>query len=157
MKLHATECQSEKINTKFDENRHSGVFPYGKHDGEFSFCFWHNVLPDSGSAWNYMQQNAKVRKSIQNATKIGTRGFFHTANTMATLVFVFGITFSLIQGQHETTCNRMPKWENQYTIFNKIRHSEVFDYDGFKSYETNRFCDRKRIIKASAKREPRAV
>src|SRR3954470_18433805 len=53
--IHATECQSEKINTKFDENVHSEVFPYGEHDGDVNFCFWHNVLPDSG--WAYYTCN----------------------------------------------------------------------------------------------------
>jgi hypothetical protein len=51
------------------------------------------VEPNGGSCGTHL--------NLENfAMKIGTRGFFHTANTMVTLIFVFGITFSLIQGGH---------------------------------------------------------
>ena len=99
---------------------------------------------------HYIQHNAKVRKSIPNSTKIGTRGFFPYGEYDGDVNFCFWHNVLPDSGSSCITYNRKPKWENQY----RIRHSGVYAYGGFKSWETNRFCDR--MTNHKSEREARA-
>ena len=70
------------LKAELAENLSPGVFAYGEHDGDVSF--WHNVLPDSGTIYQDLQQNAKVRRSMPNSSKVGPRslGGFRIRGTL---------------------------------------------------------------------------